>query len=82
MINYHIFISSLCLRLINCFEIFLNGDFSEAKFVIEGLIETLKKTQIDEFFKSISDVCFHILLSTQAYIMAFLDEDVQKVIIV
>lgn len=72
----------MCLRLINCFEIFLNGEFSEAICVIKSLIQSLKNTEIDEFFKSISDVCFHILKATQAYIMAFLDEDVQKVIIV
>lgn len=67
-------------HLINCFEWFLNGDFSKALLDIHYLIQTLKYIQTDTFFKPISDACFHIAFATQAYIMAFLKEDIQQVI--
>lgn len=74
------FISRMYLHLINCFELFLNGEFFKALLNINNLIQTLKCVQMDTFFKPISDVCFHVAFATQAYIMAFLRKNVQQVI--
>lgn len=67
------------LNLISCYELFLNGEFSKALLNINNLIQTLKSVQMDTFFEPISDACFHVTYSTQAYIMAFSNEDVQQV---
>lgn len=70
----------MCLQLISCFEVFLNGEFSKALSDINSLIDVLRCTEMDTFFKPISDVCFHLVHSTQAYMRAFLNENVQQVI--
>lgn len=59
---------------------FSNFEYTQALFKVKCLIDTLNSTQIDECFEQISDVCFHIAYATQAYIMVYLDLDVQKVI--
>lgn len=69
------------LRLIRCYETFLNGDFPQALLEINNLIQILKCTKMDTFFEPISDACFHIIYATKAYIMAFLNENTQQVII-
>lgn len=67
------------MNLICCFETFLNGEFVQALSGINDIIHTLNEIEMDEFFKPISDACFHIVHTSQAYIMAFLEKDVKEV---
>lgn len=69
----------MCLQLISCYEIFLNGEFSEASSNIDDLIQTLKCYKKDTFFHPISEACLHVVQVTRAYILAFSYKDVQQV---
>lgn len=80
MSNKLVVIFRMCLSLISCYETFLNGEFSIAIHDIDNIIHTLKNAKMNEFFKSIVDVCVHVTCATKAFILAFLDNDVQQVI--
>lgn len=71
----------MCLCLINCYETFLNGEFPKAIHDVDNLIQTLENAEMNEFFKPIADICFHVVYVTKAFILAYLGDDVIQVII-
>lgn len=69
----------MCLQLISCFEIFLNGEFSKALSNVDNLIQTLECNKKNMFFRPISDACLHVVQVTRAFMIAFSYGDVQQV---
>ncbi|XP_050432046.1 uncharacterized protein LOC126840397 isoform X2 [Adelges cooleyi] len=68
------------LQLIICYELFGEGKYEESLLEIKNLIYSMETKKFDTHYDQYSSVCFHIAHSTQAYILATLNDGCEEIL--